>query len=221
MNQNRKIVYVKGEMCTEVYERNVTLEDIVSVECTDRKLENQIGHIPFFQIPKDGEKRYVISILKVIECIHQHFPEVEVRNEGETDLIITYEEDDSQKLLLQIAKVSIVAGISFIGAAFSIMAFNNDVSITKMFQQIYMFVVGQPSDGFTVLEFTYSIGLVVGILTFFNHFGKKRFSADPTPMEVEMRTYEKEIETTIIDNYSRKEKELDVGKAGSTGSSRV
>ena len=68
------------------------------------------------------------------------------------------------------------------------------------------------------MELMYSIGVVIGILVFFNHFGKKRFSVDPTPMEVEMRLYENDIQTTIIENYSRKEQELDVGKGNSSGS---
>ena len=63
-------------------------------------------------------------------------------------------------------------------------------------------------------------GLVIGILTFFNHFGKKRFSVDPTPMEVEMRLYENDIQTTLIENISRKGKALDVD-ADSTGSHRT
>ena len=89
-----------------------------------------------------------------------------------------------------ILKTSQVVLISFMGAAFSIMAFNNDVGVTKMFSQIYELITGTKSDGFTVLEFTYSIGIAIGILTFFNHFGKRRFSVDPTPIEVEMRLYE-------------------------------
>ena len=58
---------------------------------------------------------------------------------------------------------------------------------------------------------TYSIGIIIGILVFFNHFGRKRFSVDPTPMEVEMRLYENDIQTTLVENYSRKGKEVDVG----------
>ena len=57
-------------------------------------------------------------------------------------------------------------------------------------------------------------------LVFFNHFGKKRFSVDPTPMEVEMRLYENDIQTTLIETYSRKEQELDVGKGNTTGNHR-
>lgn len=213
MANKSKIVYIKGEMNVEVYQRNVTLEDILSIECVDRTLENKIKKLSIFTIPAKGQHRFVLSVLRIIERIHQEFPEIDVQNEGESDLIVTYEEDKVQNTILVIGKVFIISGITFLGAAFSIMSFNNDVSITRLFSQIYKLFMGTPSDGFTVIEFTYSIGLIIGILVFFNHFGKKRFSVDPTPMEVEMRTYEKEIETTIIDTYSRKEKEMDVGKA--------
>lgn len=214
-----KTVYIKGETNTEVCERNVRLEDILSIECSDRTLENQIKKITVLTIPQKGQHRFVVSVLRIIECIHREFPDVEVQNEGEKDLIITYEADQVQNWILQLGKVAIVSGITFLGAAFSIMSFNNDVSVTKLFGQIYELFMGQPSDGFTVIEFTYSIGLIIGILVFFNHFGKKRFSVDPTPMEVEMRTYEKDIESTLVDIYSRKEKEIDVGQTGTSGNS--
>ena len=91
-----------------------------------------------------------------------------------------------------------------------IMAFNNDVDVSRLFNQIYEWMTGQQSSGYTMLEIWYSIGIALGILIFFNHFGKKRFSVDPTPMEVEMRLYENDIQTTLIENYSRKGKEVDV-----------
>jgi stage V sporulation protein AA len=50
----------------------------------------------------------------------------------------------------------------------------------------------------------------VGILMFFNHFGKWKISTDPTPLEVEMRVYEDNISKTVIQNDSRKEKDIDV-----------
>ena len=71
--------------------------------------------------------------------------------------------------------------------------------------------MGKQSDGLTVLEVTYSIGLTFGILVFFNHFGKKRFTVDPTPMEVQMRLYENDIQTALVENASRRKEELEVG----------
>ena len=118
-------------------------------------------------------------------------------------------------------KVALIGLVVFAGAAFSIMSFNNDISITKMFRQIYQLVTGEESSGFTVLEISYSIGISIGILAFFNHFGKRRFSVDPTPMEVEMRLYENDIQTTLIETYSRKGKEQDVGSTNPSGTHRT
>ena len=135
-------------------------------------------------------------------------------------MIIVYEKQQTPNKLFHLCKTAAVVLISFVGAAFSIMAFNNDVDTVKLFGQIYELLTGRASDGFTVLELTYCIGLVIGILTFFNHFGKKRFTVDPTPMEVEMRLYENDLQTTLIENFSRKEKELDVGSTDTHGSDR-
>ena len=100
------------------------------------------------------------------------------------------------------------------------MAINNDVDAPNHFDQIYTQIMGNKPDGFTILELTYSLGLAVGILIFFNHFGKKKFTVDPTPMEVEMRLYENDIQTTLIETYSRKERELHVDQTDSSCSHR-
>ena len=137
---------------------------------------------------------------------------MQIENVGPTDIIVTYEPHKKKNQFAQWVKIIFVVAITFSGAAFSIMAFNNDINTPKLFEQLYQQIMGEPKKGFTILELTYSIGVAVGILVFFNHFGKKRFSVDPTPIEVEMRLYENDIQTSIIQNYAREEKELDVGK---------
>ena len=52
------------------------------------------------------------------------------------------------------------------------------------------------------------------------NFGKKRFTVDPTPMEVQMRLYENDIQTTLIEDSARKGEEIDVGSSGAPGSHR-
>lgn len=214
MGESRAAVYVKADRNVEVSSPRVTLGDVLQMECTDPKMLARLKKISLLQFPKDQDqrqKRAAVSILKVVSCIHSVFPEAEVQNMGEMDFIVTYEEQKDTGGILHVLKIGLVTLISFAGAAFSIMAFNNDVNVTKLFGQIYELVTGTENDGFTILELTYCIGLTIGILVFFNHFGKKRFSVDPTPMEVEMRLYENDIQTTLIENYSRKGKELDVG----------
>ena len=90
------------------------------------------------------------------------------------------------------------------------MTFNNDANVLDVFRKIYEITTGQASDGTTLLEVGYSIGLPVGILLFFNHFTSWKFSLDPTPLEVEMRLYEENVNKTLIQNEERKEDDIDV-----------
>lgn len=204
-------LYIKGDRNVEVTEQDVFLKDIVSMECSDKKFLPKLQTVKILKLHGNREQRYVVSVLEIIACIHAAYPEVEVQNLGEVDIIVTYENQKTSPYIWHILKVAAVAVIIFFGSAFSIMAFNNDVGGTKLFGQIYELVMGKQSDGFTVLEVTYSIGLTFGILIFFNHFGKKRFTVDPTPMEVQMRLYENDIQTALVENASRRKEELEVG----------
>ncbi len=206
------ILYIKADQSVEVQKRDVTLGDILTLECSNKDVLSKVKTLKLLKVPDEGQHRYVFSILKIIECIHEVYPTMDIQNIGSPDIIVTYEKPEKKNPFLHVLKVIGIVIITFIGAAFSIMAFNNDVSTTKLFSQIYELLTGTKSDGFTILELTYSIGLVVGILVFFNHFGGRKFSVDPTPMEVEMRLYENDIQTTLIENYSREKQEIEPGE---------
>lgn len=215
--RRQDIIYIKGDRDVEISKKSVTLNDILTMECSDRQILNSIKKMRLLQIKKGGQQRYVVSVLKIISLIHERYPDVIVQNLGETDIIITYEEQKKTGKFVHFAKAAFVAVVTFFGAAFSIMAFNNDVNVTRLFEQIYELVTGQETNGFTVLEISYSVGITIGILVFFNHFGKKRFTVDPTPMEVQMRLYENDIQTTLIEDAARKGEEIDVDSNGMGG----
>lgn len=222
MASENSTIYIKADKNIEVTKPDVTLGDVLSIECANAAVLSRVKTLKllkFHHTDKKNQNRTAVSILKVIACIHEVYPGAEIQNEGEQDFIVTLEEQKTPGGFVHWTKVLLVVVISFIGAAFSIMAFNNDVDVTKLFGQVYELITGTKSDGFTVLELTYCLGLIIGILVFFNHFGKKKFTVDPTPMEVEMRLYENDIQATLLETYSRKEKELDVGKTGHPGSS--
>lgn len=220
MVSEKVTVYVKGDRDVEVTKQDITLGDILTIECSDSTVVPKIKPLKLMRVTKQGRQRFVVSILKIISCIHEKYPNIEVQNLGESDIIITYEDQKTPAKLWHVLKAAFVATVTFCGAAFSIMAFNNDVDVTKLFSQIHELVTGQESSGFTILEISYSFGLTAGILIFFNHFGKKRFTIDPTPMEVQMRLYENDIQTTLIEDCARKGDEIDVGSSGSAGAHR-
>lgn len=217
----QETIYIKGEQNVEVQHPDVTLGDIVQFECSNPEVLPKLRTLKIMKFQEEKGHRCVISILKIMECIHKQYPAYDLQNVGEADIIVTYEKQKKENVVLHWLKVLSVVAITFAGAAFSIMTFNNDVNTTTLFGQIYELVMGSPTDGFTVLEFMYCVGLIVGILIFFNHFGGNKFDVDPTPLEVEMRLYENDIQTTLIENYSRKGQELDVGQTASSGVPRT
>lgn len=221
MPSEGKTLYIKGDRDVEVTKPDVTLGDLLSMECTDKLMLAKIKTLKIIRFKKSGKQRCVVSVLKIISCIHEKFPQADVQNLGETDIIVTYEDQKTPALVWHIIKTAFVAAVTFFGAAFSIMAFNNDVDVTKLFGQIYELVTGQEAGGFSILEIAYSVGVAAGILIFFNHFGKKRFTVDPTPMEIQMRLYENDIQTTLIENSERRGEEMDVGTTDISGSNRT
>ena len=222
MSANQDILYIKGDRDVELTKTEVTVGHILSLECSNKVVIPKIKSIKLVKFSEQGKKqqRVVISVLKIIACIHEQYPNLDIQNLGETDIILTYENQNTSGNITHLLKTAVVVVLVFCGSAFSIMAFHNDVSITKLFSQIYLALTGVESDGYTILEVSYSIGIIIGILGFFNHFGKKRFTVDPTPLEVQMRLYENDIQTTLVEDASRRKEELDVGKSNSAGCHR-
>lgn len=203
-------VYVKPEKNSEVHEKDVFLSQAAQVWCTDQVLENKCKAIKLMTIHDERENRYVCSMLDVVEKIQKLDANAEVTNLGENDFIIDYQPKVRQIGMMDWLKTAAVCLIVFFGAAFAIMTFNNDGSVAEIFKDVYYLVMREESDGITVMEVGYSLGLLIGVLVFFNHFGKRKLTIDPTPIEVQMRIYEDEVDTAIIKNASRKESGIDV-----------
>lgn len=206
----RGMLYLKIDRNNQVSHTDVRLGDVAKLECVDASVKNRLKTMKLLKIQAQKSDRYVFSVMKVIEQIHEIYPELEIQNLGETDFIIEYESPDYAKDRFNTLKVAILCILIFFGSAFSIMVFNNDVGVDEVFAQTYQLFTGRESDGYTVMELGYSIGIAVGIIVFYNHFGGKRITKDPTPMEVQMRQYEDDVNTTLVEGCNRKETNIDV-----------
>lgn len=212
----QETIYLKIEQNTLVHDHRVKLMDIAKMECTDESVLRQLKQKKVYSFPQEkGEKKnkkqhQVFSILKIIELIHEDYPNADVQNMGEKDFVVEYDPTTKENKVAQNIKTAVMCVLIFFGSAFTIMAFNNDVSVGDVFEKFYMQVMGVESDGVTELEIFYCIGLPLGILAFFNHAGKKKLTPDPTPIQVQMRKYEKDVDTTFIEEAGRDGSTVDV-----------
>ena len=79
-------------------------------------------HLLTFHHPDDKrQRRTVVSLLKVIQKIHEIYPDAAVENIGETDFIVTYEEQDG--------KGGIIHGVKNCGCS------TDQLSLAQHFQQ--------------------------------------------------------------------------------------
>lgn len=210
---SEEILYFKPERSTVIYTKNVTIKDIGTVYCQNPGITTAVEKINLFTFHKDMDGRQVITVLKVISLIKQEFPDVTVLALGDPEFIIFHkkpEPDTKKKRTVTFIKVFLVSLVSFFGAAFTIMTYNNDVGVNEVFNQIYTLFIGEVPKQATILHLGYAIGLPLGLIYFFNHVGYHRLSDEPTPLETQMRIYERDVNDGVAISSGRNNKTLDV-----------
>lgn len=214
MKEKHETVYVKADRNSVCTNPQVKIMDVMSVQCADAAICAGIKNKTLYTFKKENtskKKRVeVFSILNVIDLILADYPDVEVVSYGEQDFVVEYVQMPISPKWAEISKVILLCIVVFFGSAFTIMAFNNDVSVGEVFDRFYRQVMGVDKPNVTEIEIFYCLGLAVGILVFFNHVGRKKITSDPTPIQVEMRKYEQDVDTTFIENAGRRGHEHDV-----------
>lgn len=197
-----QIFYLKAEEKVELENACVKLSDVADILCEDDAAQNKARELNVYCFSE--ENRAVIDVLRLIEILQEEFPGSRVVSLGAGDVLVERRMGKPHPIWEKV-KIALIALLSFFGAAFTIMAFHNDISIEDIFSKVYRLVTGMESDGLTVLEVSYSIGLSAGIILFFNHIGTRRITKDPTPIEVQMRQYESDVVTALVENANREQ----------------
>ena len=186
----RKIDGVKSVSVSFIMQR-MTIE--ADDDCFDKIIE---------QAKKVCKK--VFSVLDIIQKLEVIVPDDNFVFLGEADFLVEYQPGTKPGKFFTNLKISVICILIFFGAAFTIMAFNNDISIDGVFEHFYYQMTGRQKPQFSELEIAYSVGLAAGIIVFFNHFGNRRLTDDVTPIEVEINKHQQDTYDTIIENTKQK-----------------
>ncbi|MBQ9699771.1 MAG: stage V sporulation protein AA [Lachnospiraceae bacterium] len=203
-------VYIKFNLSSKVHKTSVTVGDVAKVYCADTKIQQHIRALKIYTFRNPKSNRIIFSALKVIEIICHNIKNVDINHIGEPDFVLEYEPLGKKANIPPVLGAIVCSIIIFFGSAFAIMTFNNETNMTNLFAHIYEDLTGDTHPGFGLLEIAYSVGIGLGIIIFYNHFGPKKLSNDPTPLEMEMRQYETSLETALIDGARAKEDHIDV-----------
>lgn len=207
MKTEKTDVYLRLDDHVRTQSHTVCLSDIASVYCEDTFLKKKIEAVTIFYFgPGDGKKE-VISLLFIYKIIYESLEEnLQLHSVGAKDCLVELYVPQKKKYSRNALQVAFVSLVTFFGAAFSIMTYDEDAGVFDVFQKLYtLFSVSQS----TVLEWSYSIGIALGIIVFFHHFEKKD-ERTPTAMEIQMNQYEQDVVETYVDRSKRRNQSLEV-----------
>ncbi len=206
------ILYVKVSQNVPIRKRDLKIGDVAMLYSVNASMVQKLKEASFYTLPANPEKLTMFTITKVYEAIHRVYPKITIENLGENDFIVEYETGKQPSKALEYLKIIVAALVMFFGAAFTIMTFNEDVNVGGVFDKVYQMVTGEMRTDGGVLEITYAIGLPLGIVVFYNHFKRRDMKNDPTPIQVEMRTYEDQMNKAMIKTSAREGKTVDANK---------
>ncbi|MCL2350610.1 MAG: stage V sporulation protein AA [Defluviitaleaceae bacterium] len=204
-------IYVKPKKkAALVGVKHVCVGDIADVFAAPDILK-RAENVRLASVGADGV--YLVSVLDIVAAISAALPGHTVVNLGEMDTAVSVKARPPKKNgFVKWLKVALVSLVLFTGATTAIMTFHTDSQLSTVFKQYHKMFFGEEVEKPLIINIPYSIGLALGIVVFFNHFSGKRLTREPTPIEVEMATYEKDVEDAVIAQIElEKEKEEDRG----------
>ena len=198
-------LFIQIKKYTHTSNERLTVKDVAEILCNNQNITDKVNSLSIYKFKGSKKKRVVISSLFIINQIQDSVSDLDITPLGATDIVVKYDPNPSNNKLLEVVKVIFICVTLFFGAGFSIVAFNTDIDLNSVFTLLHDKLNVTDTTNFAILEIAYSFGIALGITLFYNHFGNKKLSTDPTPLEIEMRIYENEINTAIVDGDNRKE----------------
>ena len=195
-----KIVYVKPTKQAKVVGNpEVLVKDLAQLE-GDQKVVRRLLPVVVMRLKGGEAQKVYVSFLDIARAIRKAEPEVTLECVGELDTVIMYVPQLKQtKKSVEFLKVALVCFVLFWGSMLTLMTFHNEASIPEVFTNIHLLLTGEETERPLVLILSYAAGIALGITCFFNHFGKKKLTDDPTPVQVEFVSYKKQIDDAIVD----------------------
>ncbi|MCO0596513.1 stage V sporulation protein AA [Peribacillus butanolivorans] len=188
----RNRVQVKGN-------QTVRIKDIARIIGPEEVIQI-IEETFLLTVKKEDKNIIVIDLAQLIMAIRKVDPQIDVQTFGPSQTII---EVIYSKKKMSYLTFALVWFLLFIGAGMTIMNFHVDVSMGEVHQKVFTLITGKLDEKPLLIQIPYSFGLGIGMILFFNHFFKKRFNEEPSPLEVEMFNYQQDLDRYVTMNENK------------------
>ncbi|MBD3109716.1 stage V sporulation protein AA [Bacillus sp. AGMB 02131] len=191
-----QMVYVRlrHRVHIRVNQTKIVLDDIAKLVGA-KEVVSKLRSLPIYEVTKSDPNIIVIDLSIVVEKISERYQKIDIQVIGPSQTIIEIVPNQRGNHTFLFLLVWLLL---FIGSALTIMNFHEDVSMPAVHQKLYKLITGSDAQKPLILQIPYSFGLGLGMVLFFNHFFKKRFNEEPSPLEVEMFNYQQDLDQYVL-----------------------
>lgn len=195
-----EIVYIQFKQNMEINTpQTLKLQDVAAVS-TDNK---NVSRTPIYTITKKDASHIVIDSFIVLSHVQKMFPMYlfQILGPSQCSIQVNKKQPTNKGLWAIIVWI-----LLFIGTAMTIMNFHYDVSMQEVQQKLHFLLTGKENDYPLFIQIPYSFGLGIGMLLFFNYWFRKKITDEPSPLEIELFNYQKQIRAYLLENEGAQEK---------------
>ncbi|PAB56825.1 stage V sporulation protein AA [Anaeromicrobium sediminis] len=168
-----------------------------------KEIKEMVEAIPIGKVQEDFYE--IISPTEVANKIISTTPHIDIHFiDDEEVLVNVVKKKKKESKFLLLLRVSLVIIILAIGESLAIMNFHEDISMKNVHMRIYEILTGVHNESPLIIQIPYSLGIGVGMALFFNKIVPNKYGSDPSPMEVEMSSYRKKVNSFMRSKLNKK-----------------
>lgn len=194
INNNQVFLRSKGKVSLEKY-KPILLKDLAEISA-EKDLKDKLENL-IYPIDVKDQKIILVSVISIINFIKENIPNIDLVVIGETDVLLNINDTNASIDKYKIIRVVVVCFLLFIGAITAIINFHSDVDMKQAHSTIYKIITGEENDRPLLLQIPYSLGIGAGMIVFFNHFFKRKIDNEPTPLEMEIYSYQQSVDEYV------------------------
>lgn len=178
---------------------DIYIKDIAKVSSRDTNKQKKIGNIKIYKSKEDEDWDYINADAITDKVLEKH-KDINVNMLGSPQILLEIKSLEKKTNGIQFLKVLAICIVLFLGSGISIISFHEDVNMGKSLEKIHYTITGEKKNKPLLMTIPYSIGIGVGVITFFSRIISKsrRRRKEPGPMEIELFLYNKDMEEYIL-----------------------
>lgn len=191
---DQPIVYIRMKRKIQATSRQwIMLQDVAQIS-SPHPWQTELKSIKLHQLTKQDRTYKVLDSFHIISHLQQAYPQLEFQLSGSPETVVQVEEQKKKFVHVRLVVAWIIL---FVGTAMTIINFHYDVSMQEVHQKLHLLLTGDFASHPLWLQIPYSVGLGLGMILFLNHWFQKKINEEPSPLDIELFTYQRDLDQYI------------------------